>query len=109
MTTDFQIRLIGGEGYVTEDDLKRLGKQTAIILERLNRFKDGWLQGWLTAKYLETESGATRVASRITDLKYAGFLIESRRGSDKRAEYRLVGRGEPPVRKTRHCETCSCE
>ena len=105
MTTDFQIRLIGGEGYVTEDDLKRFGGHARRILRSL----DSQYGRWVPAASLEYISGSKRVASRVTDLKYAGFLIESRRGSDKRAEYRLVGRGEPPVRKTRHCETCSCD
>ena len=106
MTIAHQISLIGGNGFVTEDDLKRLGQQERLILEGLNsRYGE-----WIPVHKLERTSGSTRVGARIYDLRQEGLLIESRRGRGGRAEYRLVGRGEKPTRKTRHaCPSCECE
>lgn len=101
-----QIRRLGGEGWLTQEDLKRFSKQTARILTLLHRYPNMW-HG---RAGLEKETGSKRVASRINELQDY-FVIESRRGADNMAEYRLTGRRETPKirNKKKHCETCTCK
>ncbi len=101
-----RIRRIGGEGWVTADDLERFSLHAQTIIRALN---DG---EWHNRADLEEISGSQRVASRIDELRDI-YAIETQRAKGGTANYRLTGRLDKERERTTttkiHCQTCRCK
>ena len=86
-----------------KEDLKRIKGHDARTLDvfRMRPFGD-----WIPVSLFETETGSTRIAARIHQLR-KHLEIETRRGAKGRAEYRVIGKDKPQIRNP-HCSTCVC-
>lgn len=106
MTTE--LRRLGNRGWLNADDLPAIGTSRRAILECLS---DG---EYHSTTELDRVGNTSRSGARVYDLRQAGFYIVSeRRGEPRVAWYRLIAKGDPPVKaQPPHawaCPSCRCQ
>ena len=88
--------------WVTPEDMVRYTAAKAKVFEVLVRRANQYVP----VKLIERATATLRVAARIDALRDE-WNIETKRGADNRAMYRLVGRQLGRVVR-QHCPTCTC-
>ena len=89
--------------WITPEDIERYRAATGQVFEVLARRAGEYVP----VKLIERATRTLRVAARIDDLRDE-WDIETKRGSDNRAMYRLNGRQTERVVR-QHCKTCTCD